>query len=85
MMTNIGYDVTFYGVEGSKVRCTENVVVLSEDDRNRIYGPLDQFADKFFQHGKNDPAYKIFIENAIREILERVEKNDVKDYIYFIN
>ena len=77
MMTNIGYDVIFYGVEGSRVRCKENVVVLSEDDRNRIYGPLDQFAEKFFQHGKNDPAYTIFIQNAIREIRERVKKNDV--------
>jgi len=76
MMTNIGYDVIFYGVEGSKVRCKENVVVLSEEDRNRIYGPLDQFAEKFFQHGKNDPAYTIFIQNAIREIRERVKKND---------
>ena len=76
MMTNIGYDVIFYGVEGSKVRCKENVVVLSEEDRNRIYGSLDQFAEKFFQHGKNDPAYTIFIQNAIREIRERVKKND---------
>lgn len=77
MMSNIGYDIYFYGVEGSKVQCKENIVVLSEDDRNRIYGPLDQFASKFFQHGKDDPAYKIFIANAIREIKERVEKNDV--------
>jgi len=77
MMSNIGYDIYFYGVEGSKVQCKENIVVLSEDDRNRIYGPLDQFASKFFQHGKNDPAYTIFIKNAIREISARVGKNDI--------
>lgn len=77
MMTKVGFDVIFYGVEGSKVVAKESVVVLSEDDRNRIYGPLDDFANKFFIHGKDDPAYTIFQDNAIREVLDRVAPGDV--------
>ena len=77
MMTGIGYDIYFYGVEGSKVACKENIVVLTEEERNRIYGPLDKFSAKFFEHGKNDPAYTIFRKNAIREIGSRVGKNDI--------
>lgn len=77
MMTAIGYDIYFYGVEGSKVACKENIVVLTEEERNRIYGPLDKFSAKFFEHGKNDPAYTIFRRNAVREIGSRVKKNDI--------
>jgi len=77
MMTNVGFDIIFYGVEGSKVVAKESVDVLSEADRLRIYGPLEDFSSQFFKHGKDDPAYKIFKTNAIREILERVEPGDI--------
>lgn len=80
MMSNCGYNIIFYGVEGSLVKANETVVVLSEQDRNRIYGPLEEFASKFFQHGKNDEAYTIFKQNATREILERVQPGD-----FFLN
>jgi glycosyltransferase involved in cell wall biosynthesis len=77
MMTNHGFDVIFYGVEGSKVIAKESVVVLSEADRMKNYGPLEEFSSKFFQHGKNDPAYVTFKANATREILERVQPGDI--------
>ena len=66
-----------YGVEGSKVDADEIVVCLTEAERNRIYGPLEEFSAKFFQHGKDDPAYTIFNKNAVREILERVQPGDI--------
>jgi len=77
MMKERGYNVIFYGVEGSKVDANETVICLSEEDRNRIYGPIDNFRSQFFKHGGKDEAYTIFKKNATREILQRVQRGDI--------
>jgi hypothetical protein len=77
MKSHGGYKVIFYGVEGSEVVADEIVPVLSEQDRSRIYGPLDAFASRFFQHGGNDEAYTIFKKNATKEMLPRLNGGDI--------
>jgi hypothetical protein len=77
MMRNKNYRVILYCVEGSVANADEIVTCLSEKDRDRIYGSLDNFKSQFFKHGGNDEAYTIFKKNATREILERVGRGDI--------
>lgn len=77
MLETFGYRTVFYGVEGTKVDASETVICLSEEERFKAYGPLDSFKGKQFEHGKYDPAYITFTNNAIREIKERVEPGDI--------
>jgi hypothetical protein len=77
MMKNAGYNIVFYGVEGSKVNADEFVCCLPEHDRHRIYGDLEAFSSQFFKHSGTDEAYTIFKKNAAREIAQRVNKGDI--------
>jgi glycosyltransferase involved in cell wall biosynthesis len=77
MMHDLGYKIIFYGVEGSKVVADKQVVVLTEDDRQRIYGDLDSYSKQFFKHGGNDEAYTIFKKNATNELKQRIGKGDI--------
>lgn len=77
MLTNLGYKTVFLGVEGTQVHADETVICLSEHDRNRLYGPLESYTSRFFNHGRDDEAYKIFRKNAIKEILDRVQPGDI--------
>jgi hypothetical protein len=77
MFKKLGYRVIFYGVEGSKVECDEHVIVLSENIRNAVYGPLEEFERKFFEHDPKDLAYQTFISNAIVEMKKRINPTDI--------
>jgi glycosyltransferase involved in cell wall biosynthesis len=77
MKNHGGYKINFYGLEGSKVEADETIVVLTEEERQRIYGDLESYAKQFFKHGGNDEAYTIFKKNAIREIRQRTKAGDI--------
>lgn len=76
MMTERGHEVFHYGVEGSNPLCTENVVVVSNDVYNRVYGEHD-FHSKFFRYDVEDECYQTFYANAIKEIRKRNQGHDI--------
>jgi glycosyltransferase involved in cell wall biosynthesis len=76
MMTERGHTVFHYGVEGSDPICTENVVVVSNEVYNRVYGEHD-FHSKFFRYDVSDECYLTFYKNAIDEIRKRNRGNDI--------
>lgn len=76
MMTERGHTVIHYGVEGSNPPCTENVVVVSNEIYNEVYGDHD-FRSKFFKYDTNDKCYQTFYANAIQEIKKRKSKYDI--------
>lgn len=76
MMTERGHTVYHYGVEGSDPLCTENVVVVSNEVYNRVYGEHD-FHSKFFRFDTNDECYQTFYRNAIEEISKREGDYDI--------
>jgi glycosyltransferase involved in cell wall biosynthesis len=77
MMKGEGYPVIYYGVEGSKVDCTEFIECLDEEERSAIYGPLDKFASEHFQYSPHDEAYTKFIRNAIDIIKYKISPGDI--------
>lgn len=76
MMTERGHYTIHYGVEGSNPICSENVVVVSNDIYNKVYGDHD-YRSKFFIYDTNDECYKTFYKNAIEEINKRKKPNDI--------
>ena len=70
MLKALGHEVTFYGVEGSDVDCTEFVEVSSLELLQRVYGDYD-WRTEYFKHDPRDEAHRTFNENAIREIKAR--------------
>lgn len=76
MMTERGHTVFHYGVEGSDPICTENVVVVSNEIYNRVYGEHD-FHSKFFRYDVTDECYLTFYANATSEISKRAGEFDI--------
>jgi glycosyltransferase involved in cell wall biosynthesis len=76
MMTERGHTVIHYGVEGSNPICTENVVVVSNEIYNKVYGEHD-YHSKFFRYDLNDECYQTFFYNAINEINSRKGEFDI--------
>jgi len=76
MMTERGHYVIHYGVEGSNPICSENVVVVSNEVYNRVYGDHD-YRSKFFRYDTNDECYQTFYRNAIAEINKRKQPLDI--------
>lgn len=74
MMTERGHTVFHYGHEKSDLICTEHISVISEKDFNEIYG-TDVWKKEFFKYNINDKVYKLFFENAIKEIQKRKSKH----------
>ena len=75
MMTERGHTVIHYGVEGSNPICSENVVVVSNEIYNKVYGKHD-YRSKFFKFNMNDECYQTFFRNTIQEINKRKQPND---------
>ena len=75
MLTDIGYEVIFYGVEGSEVACQEQVTVLSEAERVACYGEYD-WRKEFFKWEAQDAAHQTFNANAIPEVAKRKRRGD---------
>lgn len=76
MMRARGHYVIHYGVEGSNPDCDENVVVVSNEIYNKVYGDHD-FHSKFFKYDMNDECYQTFFKNTIAEINKRKKPNDI--------
>jgi len=75
MMHERGHYIIHYGTEGSNPVCDEDVVVLSNEDYNKVYGDHD-FHSKWFKFDVGDHAYQTFFKNAIEEVGKRKQKND---------
>ena len=75
MMKARGHEVIHYGHDKSDVECDENVAVTNDDVLKEAYGDYD-WKKNTFKYDLEDPAYKHFYENCIREIGTRKEKGD---------
>jgi len=75
MMKARGHTIIHYGHEDSVVDCDEHVTVIDNWTWHEVYGNYD-WRKTNFKYDVNDKAYKTFIENSIREISVRKEKND---------
>lgn len=76
MMHNRGHYIMHYGVEGSNPICDENIVVVSNEVYNRVYGDHD-YHSKFFKYDMSDECYQTFFANAIKEIEKRKQPLDI--------
>ena len=76
MMHSRGHYIIHYGVEGSNPECDENVVVVSNEIYNKVYGDHD-YRSKFFKYNMNDECYQTFFKNAIIEINKRKQPLDI--------
>ena len=75
MMKARGHTIIHYGHEDSVVDCDEHVTVIDNWTWHEVYGTYD-WRKTTFKYDTNDKAYKTFIENSIKEISVRKEKND---------
>lgn len=75
-MTERGHTVFHYGVEGSNPQCTENIIVVSNEVYERVYGEHD-YRSKFFRYDMNDECYQTFYKNSIKEIEARKGEFDI--------
>ncbi len=71
-----GHMLYFYGIEGSKVEADEIIPVSSTEILKETYGDYDR-AREFFKHDPRDLAHRTFNQNAITEINERKQPNDL--------
>jgi len=76
MMTRRGHTVIHYGHEESDVTCTEHVTVIDKETYMRVYGDYDWKVQNF-KFDLLDEAYQTYNTNAIREIRNRQQPNDV--------
>jgi len=75
MMKARGHTIIHYGHEDSVVDCDEHVTVIDNWTWHEVYGTYN-WRKTTFKYDTNDKAYKTFIENSIKEISVRKEKND---------
>ena len=75
MMKARNHTIIHYGHEDSVVDCDEHVTVIDNWTWHEVYGNYD-WRKTNFKYDVNDKAYKTFIENSIKEIEIRKEKND---------
>lgn len=76
MMTARGHYIIHYGVEGSNPICSENVIVVSNEIYNKVYGEHN-YRLNFFKYDMNDECYQTFYKNAIEEINKRKQPLDI--------
>ena len=76
MMHDRGHYIMHYGVEGSNPECDENIVVVSNDIYNKVYGN-HPYRSKFFKYDTHDECYQTFYRNAIAEIKKRKQPHDI--------
>lgn len=76
MLLAKGHEVIFYGNSDSIINCTEKVSVLTPEDRRMVYGDYN-WRNEFFKHDPADKAHQLFNKNAIKEINERKQKEDI--------
>ncbi|MFZ9903628.1 MAG: hypothetical protein ACO3FT_08235, partial [Ilumatobacteraceae bacterium] len=80
MMVPLGYEVIHYGVEGSDAGATEDVVVMSQAEHQRLLGhPYHHDRLAFFgQDAQADSlCYKQWNLYAREELKERVQPGDI--------
>ena len=76
MMHERGHYIIHYGVEGSNPICDENVVVVSNEIYDKVYGKHN-YKQKLFTYDTEDECYQTFYKNAIEEIKKRKQPHDI--------
>ncbi len=75
MLKSLGHTVYCYGVEGSEVECDEFIQVSTQAILDESYGKYDATKESY-RHDINKPATKIFNENCVKEIRQRMTPDD---------
>jgi glycosyltransferase involved in cell wall biosynthesis len=74
MLSGLGHDVVHYGNEGSDPVCSENVVLMSETERERWY----PFApEKHVRFDTGDDFHRRWYARAIEEVRKRLTGRDI--------
>jgi hypothetical protein len=72
-MTKRGHTVYHYGHENSKVTCTEHITVTSDEILKRSYPDLNSWKTEGFNQSVHTEAVKIFNDNCIKELSNRIK------------
>lgn len=75
MLSDLGHEVYHYGCEGSDVRCTEQVEVVSDRLRQAFY-PDDPRREAQFRSNIRDEYHQVFYRNTEAAISERLGDRD---------
>jgi glycosyltransferase involved in cell wall biosynthesis len=75
-MTKRGHTVYHYGHEDSIVNCTEHINVINNDILKRSYGNLNDWKTKGFNQNVNTEAIKIFNNNCITELNNKIKSKN---------
>jgi hypothetical protein len=70
MLTDLGHEVFHYGCEGSDVRCTEDVNVVSDEYRRSFYAGNEDMT-KQFTYDTMDEYHQVFHRRCVEEIGKR--------------
>jgi glycosyltransferase involved in cell wall biosynthesis len=72
-MTKRGHTVYHYGHENSKVTCTEHITVTNDEILERSYQDLNLWKTEGFNQSVHTEAVKIFNDNCIKELNNRIK------------
>lgn len=72
-MTKRGHTVYHYGHENSKVTCTEHITVTNDEILERSYQDLNLWKTEGFNQSVHTEAVKIFNDNCIKELSNRIK------------
>jgi glycosyltransferase involved in cell wall biosynthesis len=73
MMSDLGHEVFLYAGAQNDAPCTEHIVCISEDDRRKAVSDGHYCMASF---DANQPHWRTFNGNAIREIGRRIQQQD---------
>jgi glycosyltransferase involved in cell wall biosynthesis len=76
MMKSLGNEVFYYGGEGDIVDCTENIPVMSNEDRKRYWGNSWNDKYKLSSFVENEISWEEYNKKSIIELNKRLEKHD---------
>jgi glycosyltransferase involved in cell wall biosynthesis len=79
ILHSLGYNIIYYGVEGSIVPFAEIVTIVSKGQFETVYGDRDPNALDNLDE-EDGPIWKIFVRNAITEIAKRIH-NPKKEFL----
>lgn len=77
MMTEAGHEVFLYGGEHNEAPCTENVTLITEQERLGWFGPWDAAALPTITWNITDPWWEAMNSRAITEINKRAQPQDI--------
>ncbi|OPZ92217.1 MAG: Glycogen synthase [Firmicutes bacterium ADurb.Bin419] len=74
MLTEMGHTVYHYGCESSDPVCTENVEIVTLEEKEKFYPPFS--GEQLWEYNVNDDFYKLYNNRAADAIAERCGDRD---------